>query len=115
MATRRFKAVDSMGTEPITPLLIKFSTPSIVANLVTVSYNMVDSIFIGRLGVAPLAAIAIAHPLMSIYNGLGRGTGIGAASLIGRYFGAQKKEEEISKIVGNAIISFFLLGASLLR
>jgi Na+-driven multidrug efflux pump len=65
MRTRHFQAVDTMGTDPITKLLVKFSTPSIIANLVTASYNLVDAIFIGRLGIAPLAAIAIAHPIMT--------------------------------------------------
>jgi putative MATE family efflux protein len=113
MASRRFKAVDAMGTDPITSLLIKYSTPSVIANLVTASYNLVDAIFIGRLGTAALAAIAVANPIMVIYNGLGRGTGIGASSMIGRYFGAKKSIDEVSKIVGNAIVSFFVLGGVL--
>ena len=113
MAAKRSQAVDSMGTDPITRLLIKFSGPSVIANLVTASYNLVDAIFIGRLGTAPLAAIAVANPLMMIYNGLGSGTGIGASSLIGRYFGAKRKDEDISKVVGNAIVSFFIIGGLL--
>lgn len=99
-----------MGGDTVTRLLFKFSTPSIIANLVSASYNLVDSIFIGRLGAASLAAVSIANPLMFIYNAIGMGTGVGAASLIGRYLGA-KKHEEANRVVGVAISSFFILGA----
>ncbi len=47
---------------------------------------------------------------MFIYNAIGMGTGVGAASLIERYLGA-KKHEEANRVVGVAISSFFILGA----
>lgn len=54
MRSGHFKASEEMGQSTITKLLIKFSTPSIISNLVSASYNLVDALFVAQLG-APLA------------------------------------------------------------
>ncbi len=99
-----------MGQGKIWPLLWHFSAPAIIANLVSGSYNIVDAIFVGRLGSAALAALAIAFPLMMIYTAIGMGIGAGSASLISRNLGAGKRLEA-DKTVGAGIISFLILGA----
>jgi len=82
----------AMGQEPIGRLLLRFSGPAIVSMLVGASYNVVDAIFVGRLGSEALAALAIAFPLMLILMAIGQGTGVGAASLISRRLGAGDPE-----------------------
>lgn len=77
-----------MGTESIGKLLLEFSLPAMLAMFVTASYNIVDSIFIGRLGSEALAALSVAFPLQMIIGAVGIGTGVGAASLISRSLGA---------------------------
>ena len=73
-----------MGRESIWRLLLHFSGPAIAAQMVSASYNLVDAIFVGFLGTEALAALAVAHPLMTIYRSIGMGIGVGAASLIAR-------------------------------
>ncbi len=97
-----------MGRESIMKLLIRFSGPAIVSQLVSASYSIVDSIFIGRLGAAALAAVAVAFPLMGIFMATGMGTAIGSASLIARRLG-EKKYDEAGKIAGTAIGTFVIL------
>lgn len=60
--------------------------------VVAASYQVVDAIFVGRLGPEALAALAIAFPLMLIFMAIGMGTGVGAASLISRRLGAGDQE-----------------------
>jgi len=60
--------------------------------MVLSSYNIVDAIFIGRLGPEALAALVIAFPLMMVFIAVGLGTGVGAASLISRRLGAEDYE-----------------------
>ncbi len=100
-----------MGQGKIWPLLWRFATPAIVANLVASSYNIVDAIFVGRLGSAALAALAIAFPLMMIYTAIGMGVAVGSASLISRNLGAGKRLEA-EKTVGAGITLFLILGAA---
>jgi len=64
----RNKRTESMGHDPIWSLLFRFSGPGIVSQLIQASYNLVDAIFVGRLGAAALAALAVANPLMTVYR-----------------------------------------------
>lgn len=99
---------DEMGRKPLWGLLWRFSGPAIIAQLVNASYNLVDTIFIGRLGAIPLAAVAVANPLMSIYRAVGMGIGVGASSLISRRFG-EGKGEEGGRTAAAAITTFLII------
>ena len=77
-----------MGQASVWRLLLRFSGPTIISMMVASSYNIVDAIFVGRLGTEALAALAIVFPLMMILHAIAAGTGAGAASLISRRLGA---------------------------
>ncbi len=97
----------AMGRDPVWSLLFRFSGPAIIAQVVNASYNLVDAIFIGRLGTSALAAIATANPLMAIYRSIGMGIGVGTASLVARRLGAGNKEDADKAAAGG--ISTFLV------
>jgi putative MATE family efflux protein len=78
--------------------------------VVGASYNLVDAIFVGFLGPEALAALAVAHPLMSIYRSIGMAIAVGTSSLISRSLGAGKKEE-VNRAAGNSISLFFIVCA----
>jgi putative MATE family efflux protein len=99
-----------MAEQSIWRLLFRFSIPSIISMMVASSYNVIDAIFIGRLGPEPLAALAIVFPLMMIIHAIAAGTGVGAASLISRCLGA-KDTEGANRGAGTAIGITILLGA----
>lgn len=82
-----------MGTEPIVPLLFRLSIPSIIAMAVQAFYNVVDSIYVGRLGTDPLSALSLSFPLQMIIIAVAVGTGIGTSSLISRRLGEGEKEK----------------------
>ena len=48
---------EAMGKEPVWRLLFHFSGPALVSMTVASTYNLVDAIFVGRLGADALAAI----------------------------------------------------------
>ncbi len=99
-----------MGQAPIWRLLLRFSGPAIVSMVVAASYQIVDAIFVGRLGPEPLASLAIAFPLMLIFMAISMGTGVGAASLISRRLGAGD-QEGANRIAGISIALTILIGA----
>lgn len=92
MQVRRTDRSEAMGTASIWRLLFRFSGPAIVAMVVAGSYNIVDAIFVGRLGAEALAALTVAFPLMMVFMAIGGATGMGAASLISRRLGAGDHE-----------------------
>jgi putative MATE family efflux protein len=98
-----------MGTENIGSLLIHFSVPATASMLVTASYNIIDTIFVGRLGVEAIAALSIAFPFQMLLGAIGIGTGVGAASLIARSLGAGQVEVA-RKAVGQVIFLSLFFG-----
>jgi len=110
--TLSHQKTEAMGKDPIWGLLFRFSGPAIVAQIVNASYNLVDTVFIGRLGTIPLAAVAVAGPLMAIYRAVGMGIGVGAASLISRQLG-EGKREQADRTAGGAITTFLIISAVL--
>jgi putative MATE family efflux protein len=90
-------------------LLFKFSMPAIVAMVVNALYNVVGIIFVGR-GVGSLAitGLSIVLPIQLIMMALGLMIGIGAASVISRALGGDKKDIAVSAL-GNGIILGLIL------
>jgi putative MATE family efflux protein len=83
----------NMGEEKISKLLLRFSLPATLAMAVNASYNIVDTIFVGRLGSEAIAALSVSFPIQMLLGAIAIGTGVGAASLISRSLGAGRKED----------------------
>ncbi|MGI6327846.1 MAG: MATE family efflux transporter [Dethiobacteria bacterium] len=98
-----------MGEENITKLIIRFSLPATIGMLVMATYNIVDTIFVGRLGSEAIAALSVAFPLQMLLGAIGIGSGIGTASLISRSLGAGNKEEA-QKALGQVLILALIFG-----
>ncbi len=86
------KGSERLGTEEITPLLLRLSVPSIIAMAIQALYNVVDSIYVGRLSTEALSALSLAFPIQIILIGIGVGTGVGASSLISRRLGENNRK-----------------------
>jgi len=84
---------DAMGQDPIWRLLLRYSAPAIIHMTVASSYNLVDAVFVGRLGPIALAAISVTYPVALSFVAIATGTGIGATSLISRSLGAGDHEK----------------------
>lgn len=81
-----------MGNEPVWRLLFNFSGPALVSMTVASTYNLVDAIFVGRLGSDALAAMTVTYPLLLSFIAVASGTAVGVTSLISRRLGAGEKE-----------------------
>lgn len=86
------KKSDDLGTEPIVSLMFSLSIPSIIAMVINALYNVVDSIYIGRLSKEALSALSLAFPIQLILIAIGVGTGVGASSFISRQLGRGNKQ-----------------------
>ncbi|NLM97560.1 MAG: MATE family efflux transporter [Halanaerobiaceae bacterium] len=82
-----------LGKEKILPLLFRLSIPSIFSMAVQAMYNIVDSIYVARLGTNELAALSVAFPIQMVLISIGVGTGVGTSSLVARCLGMKKQEE----------------------
>lgn len=104
-----YDRVDAMGRDSISRLLLRFSLPATIAMAVMASYNIIDTIFVGRLGSEAIAALSVAFPIQMIIGALGIGTGVGTASLISRSLGAGRRADA-SIAAGQVFFLALLLG-----
>jgi putative MATE family efflux protein len=86
------KSSDRLGKEKINTLLFKLSGPAIIGMVVHSLYNIIDSIYIGRVSTDALSALSISFPIQMFLISIGVGTGIGANSLISRLLGRGDKK-----------------------
>ena len=83
--------------------------PIIIANLVNISYNLVDAFWLGKLGKTDLAAPTVSWPLIMLFYSIGMGFSFAGATLISQYVGAGEKEYT-NKCVGH-LLGFMLIMA----
>ena len=95
---------------PIPKLLTEMSIPAIIGMVVTAIYNIVDTIFVGRIGTEAIGAVTIAFPLFMIISAIGLAFGIGSASYISRLLGEEKKDMA-NKVSTTSILTTFIIAA----
>lgn len=102
-----------MLTAPPVPLLVRMSAPNSIAFLIQAGVSMTEVWFVGRLGSASLAAIALVFPLLMLTQTLSGGAMGGAvASAIARALGAGERERA-ERLIWHALV-LSVLGALLL-
>ena len=78
---------NKMGTMSEGKLLGSMAIPMMISMLVQALYNIVDSIFVAKLGVESLTAVSLAFPLQSLMIAFGAGTGVGINAMLSRFLG----------------------------
>lgn len=87
------------------PIIIKFTIPLILGNLLQLTYNAVDSIIVGQyVGKEALAAVGTSNPLMTLIILFVQGICLGAGILVGTLYGAGN-HEALKRQVSTAMIS----------
>ncbi len=99
-----------MGRDRIWGLMLRFSLPAIISMTVASSYQLVDAIFVGRLGATALAAMSVTYPMMMSIVAIASGTAAGVTSLISRSLGAGD-HENADRTASIAISLSFILSA----
>lgn len=94
-----------LATGSIPRLIISLAIPSIIAQLVTMIYNMVDRIYIGHTadGTVAMAALGISLPIITLITAITNLFGMGGAPLCAISLG-QKKQERAERIMANSFI-----------
>lgn len=82
-----------MLEENIKTLIPRMAVPTIVAQLVTTVYNLVDTYFVSTIGTQATAAVGVNSSLERMITLFGSLIGAGACSYIARLLGARKQED----------------------
>lgn len=81
-----------MRTQPVFRLLISMSVPMMLSMLIQSLYNIVDSIYVSRLGTDALTAVSLAYPLQNAIVSVAVGIGVGISSAISIHLGSGNQE-----------------------
>ena len=93
---------NKMGVMPIGKLVATMSLPIIISMLVQAFYNIVDSMFVSKIGPEALNAVSLAFPAQNLMIGFATGMGVGINSLVSRALGAQDREHA-NRVARNGI------------
>src|SRR6195952_1204505 len=98
-------SANNLLTSPILPTLLKLAIPNVVARLGTALVAVAETSYIGRLGIEPLAAIALVFPFVMLTQMMSAGAmGGGVSSAISRAIGAGDRERAARLALHAAII-----------
>ena len=86
------KYTENLGSAPLGRLLVKLSLPGMAATISTSLYNIVNTIWVTRIGYEAIAALTIVMPFQIVSYAIGGGTGIGMAALVSRRFGERNPD-----------------------
>ncbi len=100
---------NKMGVMPVKQLIISMSLPMMISMLVQALYNVVDSIFVSRIGdhVSALTAVTLAFPMQNLMIALGSGTGVGINALLSRSLGEKRFDRSDAAANSGLLLTFF--------
>ncbi|NOQ25678.1 MAG: MATE family efflux transporter [Bacteroidales bacterium] len=101
--------------------LFDLTWPMLFGMMGIVIFNLVDTYFVGKLGVHQLAAMSFSFPIVMFINSLSQGIGIGTSSLISRNI-ISTSRQDVKMMASRAIllgvivvIAFVIIGISTIR
>ena len=103
---RSASAENKMGTMPVVKLIFNMSLPIMFSMLVMAMYNIVDSIFVAKIGEEALTAVSLAFPIQNLMISFGVGTAIGVNALLSFCLG-QKNQKDVDRTAMNGVFLAF--------
>ena len=99
--------------------LLLFALPMMGAQLLQVTYSMVDAIVVGNfVGPTALGAVSIPGPIIWIASSIAAGMGSGTNIIAAQYFGAERKAElrsaAVTSVLFSALLGLLLSGVCIL-
>src|SRR5476649_1877351 len=97
--------VNALLVSPILPTLLKLALPNVAAMFGSTLVAVAETSYIGRLGIEPLAGIALVFPFVMLTQMMSAGAmGGGVSSAISRALGAGDRDRAASLALHAAII-----------
>ncbi len=102
------KKSSTLGTDPISKLLIQQAVPASIGILVMSLNMIVDTIFVGRwIGPLAISAITVVMPVTFFIGAIGLSVGIGGSSVLSRALGSGDDDKAL-RVFGNQVTLTFL-------
>lgn len=92
---------------PMRKLLISMSLPLMLSFLIQSLYNIVDSIFVSRIGENALTATSLAFPVQMLMIALSVGTSVGLNTLLSRRVGQKREKDACNAATTGLLLMLF--------
>ena len=102
MQSKRNTKPVNLLEDPVPLTLKRMTIPMIYGMVLLMTFNLIDTFFVGLLGTQPLAAISFTFPITFTVISLTIGLGIGTSAVIAKALG--KGESELAKNAGTAAL-----------
>ena len=99
--------------ENVKTLIPRMAVPTIVAQMITTIYNLVDTYFVSTLGTNATAAVGVNSSLERLITIIGSLIGAGACSYIARLLGAGR-EKEADRVLSTSFLTGVGLGLGIM-
>ena len=104
----------NLTNDPIKGLLIKMTLPMVFGMLGIVVFNMVDTYYVSKLGLIPVAAMTFTFPVVLVISSLAQGIGVGSSALISKAVGKKDHRNVVryatdSLILGVTLVFIFII------
>jgi len=99
--TKKFKA--NLIEGPIGPALFRLTIPMVWGMLAMMSFNLVDTYFVAKLGSIPLAAMGFTFPVVITVAHVSLGIGIGVSSVLSRAIG-EGDPDKVRRITTDGLV-----------
>ncbi|MGI4831466.1 MAG: MATE family efflux transporter [Janthinobacterium lividum] len=88
---------------PIGNGLLRLAIPITLGNILQTGYQMTDAFWVGRIGEAAVAAVAVSLPITFLVIALSSGLAIAGATLSAQYMGAGR-QDMVDRVAGQTMI-----------
>ncbi len=93
---------NKMGVQSVNSLLLGMAIPMMISMLVQALYNIVDTMFVSKIGQDALTALSLAFPVQNLLIAVSVGTGVGVNALLSRSLG-EKNFSRANRTAENGI------------
>src|ERR1700741_4307122 len=91
---------------PIVPTLLRLAAPNVLVMVAQASVGLIETYFVGRLGTAALAGVALVFPAVMLMQMMSAGAmGGGISSAIARALGAGRRAEADALVLHALVIA----------
>lgn len=98
-----------MTQAPLGRLITKMAIPSVVSNVVGISYSLVDAFYVGSMGAVASAAEGVCMPVIVVIQAFGLLLGIGAGNRVSVELG-KKNIKKAEQLISTALFGSIVLG-----
>lgn len=98
-----------MTTAPVEKLVLRMALPALISMMISSIYNMVDTLYVGRISTQAAGAVGVVFSYMSLIQAFAFFFGHGSANFISRSLGA-KNTDGAAKMAATGFFSCFIVG-----